>query len=408
MRAAECRLRANAVRPYRSCDNDNDCETEPAAAFSRRTGLAGNCRYSQYGYNQAYACARVGRRQVVRHRVLIPAFAGSNPAGPATHQDRQMESGNISLAVFTGNANRMLAKKIAGEIGTPLGNATVDRFSDGEAHVEIHENVRGKDVFIVQPTCAPVNDHLMELVIMIDALHRASASRLTAVVPYFGYARQDRRAHYARVPISAKAVANVLSGVQVNRLLVVDLHADQIQGFFDLPVDNIYASPVLLEDIGERAHDNMIIVSPDVGGVVRARALARRLDNADLAIIDKRRPRPNQSEVVNIIGDVKGKACVLIDDIVDTAGTLCEAATALKRRGASKVIAYATHPVLSGNAVESVNHSELDELVVTDTIPLSDEAGKCKRIRVVSIAPILAQAIQRINREQSISSLFDV
>lgn len=290
----------------------------------------------------------------------------------------------------------------------PLGNATVDKFSDGEALVEILENVRGKDVFIIQPTCTPVNDHLMELVILIDALHRASARRLTAVIPYFGYARQDRRAYYARVPISAKVVANVLRSVQTDRILTVDLHADQIQGFFDFPVDNIYASPVLLDDIKEQDYQNMIIVSPDVGGVVRARAIARRLDNADLAIIDKRRLQPNKNEVMNIIGDVDNKSCVIIDDIVDTAGTLCEAADALKERNARKVIAYATHPVLSGEAIERISDSQLDELVVSDTIPLSPTSKKCDRIRVVSIATILARTIQHINQEQSISGMFNI
>ncbi len=293
-------------------------------------------------------------------------------------------------------------------MGVPLGNATVDQFSDGEARVEILENVRGKDVFIIQPTCMPVNDHLMELIVMIDALHRSSAGRLTAVIPYFGYARQDRRAYYARVPISAKVVANVLRSAQTDRILTVDLHADQIQGFFDLPVDNIYASPALLEDIKEQAHPNMIIVSPDVGGVVRARAIARRLDNADLAIIDKRRPQPNKNEVMNIIGDVDNKSCVIIDDIVDTAGTLCEAARALKQRNATKVIAYATHPVLSGEAIARINDSQLDELVVSDTIPLSAAGEGCERIRVVSIATMLARTIRHINREQSISGLFNI
>ena len=310
------------------------------------------------------------------------------------------------MSVFSGGANRVLAEKIAGAIGLALGRATVGRFSDGEVQVEIHDNVRGRDVFIVQPTCAPTNDHLVELLIMIDALHRASAGRITAVIPYFGYGRQDRRAHYMRVPISAKVIANVISSVQANRVLIVDLHSDQVQGFFELPVDNVYASPVLLEDIRAHRHDDMIIVSPDVGGVVRARALAKRLDDAGLAIIDKRRPQPNQSQVMNIIGDVAGKSCVIVDDIVDTAGTLCEAAAALKEQGAAKVLAYATHPVLSGGAVGRIAASALDELVVTDTIPLSPDATQCARIRQISISSMLAQAIQRINREQSISSLF--
>lgn len=317
-----------------------------------------------------------------------------------------MNSHEATMSVFTGSANQPLAAKVAAHIGLELGKATVGRFSDGEVRVEIHENVRGRDVFIVQPTCAPASDNLMELLIMIDALHRASAGRITAVIPYFGYGRQDRRAHYVRVPISAKVIANIVSSVQANRVLIVDLHSDQVQGFFDLPVDNLYASPVLLDDIRAGDCRNIIVVSPDVGGVVRARALAKRLDDADLAIIDKRRPQPNESEVMNIIGDVAGKACVIIDDIVDTAGTLCEAAAALKGQGAGKVLAYATHPVLSGDAAARIAASALDELVVTDTIPLSPDAAACPRIRQISIAPMLAQAMQRVNREQSISSLF--
>lgn len=317
-----------------------------------------------------------------------------------------MNSHEATMSVFTGSANQPLAAKVAAHIGLELGKATVGRFSDGEVRVEIHENVRGRDVFIVQPTCAPASDNLMELLIMIDALHRASAGRITAVIPYFGYGRQDRRAHYARVPISAKVIANIVSSVQANRVLIVDLHSDQVQGFFDLPVDNLYASPVLLDDIRAGDCRNIIVVSPDVGGVVRARALAKRLDDADLAIIDKRRPQPNESEVMNIIGDVAGKACVIIDDIVDTAGTLCEAAAALKGQGAGKVLAYATHPVLSGDAAARIAASALDELIVTDTIPLSPDAAACPRIRQISIAPMLAQAMQRVNREQSISSLF--
>lgn len=317
-----------------------------------------------------------------------------------------MNSHEATMSVFTGSANQPLAAKVAAHIGLELGKATVGRFSDGEVRVEIHENVRGRDVFIVQPTCAPASDNLMELLIMIDALHRASAGRITAVIPYFGYGRQDRRAHYVRVPISAKVIANIVSSVQANRVLIVDLHSDQVQGFFDLPVDNLYASPVLLEDIRAGDCRNIIVVSPDVGGVVRARALAKRLDDADLAIIDKRRPQPNESEVMNIIGDVAGKACVIIDDIVDTAGTLCEAAAALKGQGAGKVLAYATHPVLSGDAAGRIAASALDEVVVTDTIPLAPDAAACPRIRQISIAPMLAQAMQRVNREQSISSLF--
>lgn len=309
------------------------------------------------------------------------------------------------VALFTGNANPGLAEKVAQQIGIQLGKVTVDRFSDGEVHIEVLENVRGKDVFIMQPIFPPA-DYLMELLIMIDALHRASAGRITAVVPYFGYARQDRRAQYARVPISAKVVANIISSVQANRVLIVDLHADQVQGFFDLPIDNIYASPVLLDDIAKHYKENQVVVSPDVGGVVRARALAKRMNEAGLAIIDKRRPHPNESEVMNVIGEVAGKACIIIDDIVDTAGTMCEAADALKAQGAVRVSAYATHPVLSGKAIERIAASVLDEVVVTDTIPLSEPAQQCGRIRQISVSVMLAQAIQRINQEQSISSLF--
>ena len=319
-----------------------------------------------------------------------------------------METGQSSLAIFSGNANKPLAEKVADELSLSLGDATVTKFSDGEAQVEINESVRGKDVFVIQPTCAPANDHLMELVIMADALHRSSVGRITAVIPYFGYSRQDRRAHFARVPISAKAVANVLSSAHVDRVLTVDLHADQIQGFFDIPVDNLYVSPVLINDIIAQNHENIIVVSPDVGGVIRARALAKRLNDADLAIIDKRRPKPNKSEVMNIIGNPEGKVCIIIDDIVDTAGTLCEAAKALKSRNATKVIAYASHPVLSSDAVERITHSQLDALVVTDSIPLVDAAQKSERIRTVSIAAILAQSIRNINREKSISSLFEL
>ena len=308
-------------------------------------------------------------------------------------------------ALFTGTANPALAEKVARHLGLQLGKVTVDRFSDGEVHIEILENVRGKDIFIIQPIFPPA-DYLMELLIMIDALHRASAGRITAVVPYFGYARQDRRAHYARVPISAKVVANMISSAQANRVLIIDLHADQVQGFFDLPIDNIYASPVLLADVAEHYKENQVVVSPDVGGVVRARALAKLMNDAGLAIIDKRRPHPNESEVMNVIGEVVGKLCIIIDDIIDTAGTVCEAANALKAKGAAQVSAYATHPVLSGQAVERISASVLDELVVTDTIPLSEQAQRCSRIRQISVSEMLAQAIQRIHQEQSISSLF--
>lgn len=311
-----------------------------------------------------------------------------------------------TMALFAGNANPALASDIARHLQTPLGRANVDRFSDGEVNVEINENVRGRDVFIVQPTCPPSNDTLMELLVMVDACRRASAARITAVVPYMGYSRQDRRPRATRSAITAKLVANMISSAGVNRLLTIDLHADQIQGFFDIPVDNVYASPVLLGDAWKQAYRNIVIVSPDVGGVVRARAIAKRLDDADLAIIDKRRPRPNESKVMNIIGQVEGKTCVLVDDMVDTAGTLCQAAQALKDEGAVKVVAYITHAVLSGNAVEKITNSGLDELVVTDTIPLSKAARACGRIRQLSVAALLAETIRRIRDEESVSSLY--
>jgi ribose-phosphate pyrophosphokinase len=311
-----------------------------------------------------------------------------------------------SMAVFTGNANPALAQEIARHLMTPLGRAYVGRFSDGEVTVELMENVRGRDVFLVQSTCPPANDSLMELLLMADACRRASAGRITAVVPYFGYARQDRRPRATRVAITAKLVANMMSSAGVNRLLTIDLHADQIQGFFDIPVDNVYASPVLLGDAWKQKYENMIVVSPDVGGVVRARALAKRLDDADLAIIDKRRPRPNESKVMNIIGDVEGKSCVLVDDMVDTAGTLCQAAAALKDEGAVKVVAYITHPVLSGQAIERISASVLDELVVTDTIPLREGARASSKIRQLSVAGLLAETMRRIRDEESVSSLY--
>jgi len=308
--------------------------------------------------------------------------------------------------VFAGNANPQLANKIATRLQLSLGKAQVSRFSDGEVAVELMENVRGRDVFIVQSTCPPTNDNLMELLVMADALQRASAGRVTAVVPYYGYARQDRRQRAARVPITAKLVANLMVSAGVNRLLTVDLHADQIQGFFDIPVDNVYASPVLLGDVWKQKFGDLIVVSPDVGGVVRARALAKRLDDADLAIIDKRRPRPNEAQVMNIIGEVAGKTCVIVDDLVDTAGTLCIAAKALKDQGAARVLAYITHPVLSGKAVANIQGSVLDELVVTDTIPLRGEAQTCKRIRQLSIAELLAETMRRVSDEESVSSLY--
>ena len=311
------------------------------------------------------------------------------------------------LLVFTGNANRPLAEAVCKELGIRLGKAQVGRFSDGEVQVEIDENVRRQEVFVLQPTCAPSAENLVELLVLIDALKRASVSSVTAVVPYFGYARQDRRPRSARVPITAKVAAQMFSTVGTDRVLTVDLHADQIQGFFDIPVDNVYASPLLLADIW-RAYgtDNLIVVSPDVGGVVRARAIAKRLDDADLAIIDKRRPKANVATVMNIIGDVSGKICVLVDDIVDTAGTLCAAAAALKAQGATKVVAYCTHPVLSGPAIDNLTKSQLDELVVTDTIPLSEAAKACGRIRQLSVAELLAETIRRIAFGESVSSLY--
>jgi ribose-phosphate pyrophosphokinase len=310
------------------------------------------------------------------------------------------------MMVFSGNANPKLARDIADQLRLQLGNAVTTRFSDGEVQVEIMENVRGKDVFIVQPTCAPTNDNLMELLVMIDAVRRSSAFRITAVIPYFGYARQDRRPRAARVPITAKVVAQMIGTVKADRVLTVDLHADQIQGFFDIPVDNVYASPILLGDIWRQKYPDLIVVSPDVGGVVRARALAKRLDDAELAIIDKRRPQPNEAKVMNIIGEVEGRTCVLIDDLVDTAGTLCQAAAALKREGAARVVAYCTHPVLSGKAVANIEASMLDELVVTDTIPLQGNARSCKRIRQLSIAAMLAETMRRISMEESVSSMY--
>jgi ribose-phosphate pyrophosphokinase len=310
------------------------------------------------------------------------------------------------LMVFTGNANPELANEIARTLGIPLGNAGVSLFSDGEINIEIRENVRGNDVFVVQPTCAPTNRHLMELIFMIDALRRASAGRITAVVPYFGYARQDRRVRSVRVPISAKVVADMLSNAGVDRVLTVDLHAEQIQGFFNCTVDNVYGAPVLLGDIERQNYENLQVVSPDVGGVVRARAVAKQLD-CDLAIIDKRRPSSNQSEVMNLIGEVEGRTCVLVDDIVDTAGTLCKAAEALKKNGATKVVAYATHAVLSGSAIENIKNSQLDELVVTNSIPLREDARKCGKIRTLSLGKLLGESVRRISNEESISAMFN-
>jgi ribose-phosphate pyrophosphokinase len=310
------------------------------------------------------------------------------------------------MMVFTGNANPQLAAEIASHLSLSVGKAVVGQFSDGEVMAEIQDNVRGRDVFLVQPTCAPTNDHLMELLVMIDALRWASAKRITAVIPYYGYARQDRRPRSARVPITARLTAKMIGAAGADRVLTMDLHADQIQGFFDIPVDNVYASPILLGDIWRQKYPGLMVVSPDVGGVVRARALAKRLDDADLAIIDKRRPRANEAKVMNIIGDVEGRSCVVVDDLVDTAGTLCQAAGALKENGATQVVAYCSHAVLSGPAVANITASQLDELVVTNTIPLREEARSCDRIRQLSIAELLAETMRRISNEESVSSLF--
>ncbi|MCL4405900.1 MAG: ribose-phosphate pyrophosphokinase [Firmicutes bacterium] len=310
------------------------------------------------------------------------------------------------IMIFSGNASQGLAKRIVEHLNLPLGKAIVSKFSDGETMVEIEENVRGRDVFIIQSTCAPSNDTLMELIIMADALRRASAAKITAVVPYFGYARQDRRVRSARVPITAKIVADMMASVGISRLVTVDLHADQIQGFFYMPVDNLYSTPIMLEDIDKNGFGNIMVVSPDVGGVIRARAIAKRLSGADLAIIDKRRPQPNEAQVMHIIGDVKGRECIIVDDIVDTSGTLAKAAEALKEHGAAKVVAYITHPVLSGNAIRNIESSPIDELVVTDTIPLNETAKKCSRIRSISLSHMIAEAMRRISGAGSLSRMF--
>ncbi len=325
----------------------------------------------------------------------------STPDDPILHRWLRVSK----LMVFAGNANPELARKVAESLDTRMGNATVGQFSDGEIAVEINENVRGKDVFVLQSTCAPTNDNLMELILMVDALRRASAQRITAVLPYFGYARQDRRVRSARVPISAKIVADMLVKAGVDRVMTMDLHADQIQGFFDVPVDNVYGSPILLDDIERQNYENLVVVSPDVGGVVRARAIAKQL-NADLAIIDKRRPSANQAQVMHIIGEIEGRNCVVVDDMIDTAGTLCKAGEALKDHGAQRVVAYATHPILSGPAVDNIVGSVLDEVVVTDTIPLSDSARRCGHIRQLSVAGLIAEAIRRVSNEESVSAMF--
>jgi ribose-phosphate pyrophosphokinase len=311
-----------------------------------------------------------------------------------------------NLMLFSGGSNEALAQRVAQQLHLSLGNIDVGRFSDGEVTVEVHENVRGKDVFLMQSTCAPTNDNIMELLIMADAMHRASAQRVTAVVPYYGYARQDRRPRSARVAISAKVVADMISTVGIDRILTVDLHADQIQGFFNIPVDNIYGSPVLVDHILAQRYENPIVVSPDVGGVVRARAIAKQIDDLDLAIIDKRRPQANVTKVMNVIGDVKGKTCIMVDDIVDTAGTLCTAAEALKEEGAASVVCYITHAVFSGPAIERIANSEIDRMVVTDTIPLSEAANACEKIHQLSLDRLLAESIRRVSNEESISAMF--
>ena len=350
----------------------------------------------------------MGRRQVGKATGFDPVMRRFESCRPSHFIIRNTGTARTmaEMKIFSGNAHLALATRVVDRLRMDLGVADVGRFSDGEIAVEIHENVRGKDVFVLQPTCAPTNDNLMELVIIADCLQRASAARVTAVIPYFGYARQDRRVRSARVPITAKVVADMLGSAGINRVLTIDLHADQVQGFFSIPVDNIYATPTLLLDIERQKYKNLMIVSPDVGGVVRARAMARQLDNTDLAIIDKRRPQANESEVMNIIGDVQGRTCLLVDDMVDTAGTLCSAADALKTNGAEKVYAYCTHPVLSGPAIDRINKSNLDEVVVTDTIPLKSEAEVSKKIRQLSIADELAESIRRISNEESLSALF--
>lgn len=344
----------------------------------------------------------MGCSQAVRHRVLISAFLGSNPSTPAILKEITVPE----IMIFSGNTSKVLAQKIVEHLNLPMGKALVGCFSDGESMVEIQENVRGRDVFIIQSTCAPTNDSLMELIIMADALRRASAAKITAVVPYFGYARQDRRVRSARVPITAKIVADMMASVGISRLVTVDLHADQIQGFFYMPVDNLYSTPIMLEDIHKKSYENIMVVSPDVGGVIRARAIAKRIAGADLAIIDKRRPQPNEAQVMHIIGDVKDRDCIIIDDIVDTASTLCKAVDALKEHGAAKVAAYATHPVLSGKAIANIEASALDELIVTDTIELNKEAAHCSRIKSLTLSHMIAEAIRRISGAGSLSRMF--
>ena len=345
----------------------------------------------------------LGCSQAVRQRVLISPCAGSNPATPATNMVMSVSD----VMLFSGNSSRVLAEKISQCLAIPMGRAVVGKYSDGETMVEILENVRGKDVYLVQSLNAPANDNLMELIVMVDALKRASAGKVTAVIPYFGYGRQDRRVRSARVPITARVVADMFEAVGIDRVVTVDLHADQIQGFFSIPVDNVYTSKEFAHDIMLQNYDKFTVVSPDVGGVVRARAVTQRLPSgSDLVIIDKRRPRPNEAKVMHIIGEVDGYDCLMVDDIVDTAGTLCSAAEALKKKGARKVVAYCTHPVLSGNALSNLESSVIDQLVVTDTIELRPELKKCSKIRQLSIADVLARVIQRVHLEESVSSIF--
>lgn len=366
--------------------------------------------YLSGGKNSRLLKATISRRNRRKRNFTVDntIFTESTLSVTAHQLDDKIGQTMPYLAIFSGNAHPALAKQVTEHLHIPLGRADVTKFSDGEIAVEIQENVRGKDVFILQPTCFPTNDNLMEIMVMADALRRASAGRITAVMPYFGYARQDRRPRSARVPISAKVVADMLNIVSIDRVVTVDLHSDQIQGFFDIPVDNIYGTPVLLKDLKEQKYENLMVVSPDVGGVVRARAMAKSLGIADLAIIDKRRAKANESEVMHLIGDVKDRDCVIVDDMVDTAGTLAKAAAALKAHGARRVVAYITHPVLSGKAIDNINASDLDEIVVTDTIPLQENAQGCAKIRQVSIAPMLAEALRRINNEESLSAMFDI
>ncbi len=348
----------------------------------------------------------MGRRQAVRHGVLISAYLGSNPSAPANSLAKA-DFVSSEIKIFTGNANIPLAQKIAQHLGLPLGNMKVGRYSDGEITVEILENVRGREIFLIQPMCPPVNDHLMELMFMADAFLRASVSKITLICPYFGYARQDRRVRSTRVPISARVVADMLVSAGIDHVLTVDIHADQIQGFFSIPVDNVYSTSIFLEDIRQRfsTNDDIMVVSPDVGGVVRARAVAKHL-GTDLAILDKRRPKANEAKIMHIIGDVTDKNCILVDDMIDTAGTLRAGVDALKEQGAKSISAYITHPILSGKAIENIELSQLDQLIVTDTIPLSDKALECKKIRQVSVSHMLAQCIDRMCRGTSLMSMF--